>query len=160
MFFRKIDNVIKIQISLFFQRNHWRFDVVVQQTLCYTIIAYKWESNLQKYDNIKRFHFQEINRSRRIITLIKKNMLKFQRSHFWIYHDELTIFFEKKWNIKIYKKTMCNILRKKEINRKKKQRIEFRNDFLRNVWQIEMKTTFTTKQLICINEFLFKIQID
>ena len=137
MLFRKIDNVIKIQISLFFQRDHWRLDVVAKQTSCHTIIAYRWESNLQKYDKIERFHYQRIDFNRRITILIKKNMLEFQRSHFWIYDDELTIFFEKEWNIKVHQKTICNILKKKIVKKNNELNFEmiFYATFDKSKWK-------------------------
>ena len=98
------------------------------------------------------------NRSRILTIYIKNIIIEFLKRRFWLYHDEINFFLNEKWKVKINIFTICKTLKKKTHKSKKKQRFSNKqNDQLRVAWQTNI-FDFIAKQLIIIDEIIFKTQ--
>ena len=157
MKYRKIDFEIKF-ISLTLFDIHWKSNIIAIKKHCHRSTIYRWK-NCQKMYEKSHLSTRFISSRSRILTIYIKNiMIEFKKQRFWTYHDELKIFLNEKWKIKINVFTICKTLKEKNINRKKKQRFSNKqNDQLRVAWQTNM-LDFIAKQLIVIDEIIFKAQ--
>ena len=98
------------------------------------------------------------NVSRRLTFYIRTQMLEYLKQRSWTYQDELQLVLKKEWNVKVNRSTISRTIKKKSFNRKKEQLYSNKQSHqLRVAWQANM-LNFTTKQLIVIDEILFKTQ--
>ena len=112
MRYRKIDFEIKF-ISLTLFNVHWKSNIIAIKKHCYRSTIYRWENRQKMYE---KFHLSTrlISSRSRILTIYIKNvMIEFRKQRFWAYHDELKIFSNEKWKIKINVFTICKTLKKK-----------------------------------------------
>ena len=79
-----------------------------------------------------------MGRPRRLHIAAKESLLEYQRQHSWAYQDEMAAFIEEEWGINAHKSTICRVLKKEGINRKKGQRVGPQSQQLRNAWQVFM----------------------
>ena len=98
MMYKKIDFVIKFKIVALYNA-HWKSQVIVTYAHCIERTIYKWKQRMQIYDVFNLSHVFRVDKSRRLSTLVKNNMLKYHKNRFWLYQDELITYLKKKWNI-------------------------------------------------------------
>ena len=159
MSYRKIDFFIKAQIIVLQKRDHWRLDAIANKLFITSRIARRWEERIRRYEQSNLSRSRRANRSFVLCTLVKNNLLKFRKRNSWTYQDEMRLFLIEKWNMKVTRQTINNILKNEVITRKKEQRIEYTQSAqLRLAWQIDMTRNFVVKQLVFIDESLFKLQ--
>ena len=87
-------------------------------------------------------------------------MLEYLKQRSWTYQNELQLVLKKEWSVKVNRFTISKTIKKKNFNRKKEQLYSNKQSHqLRVAWQANM-LNFTTKQLIVIDEILFKAQMN
>ena len=79
---------------------------------------------MQIYDVFNLSHALRASKSRRLFILMKNSMLKYHKTHFWLYQNELITYLKKKWNIIVSQFIVYRVLKQTKINRKKAHDIE------------------------------------
>ena len=137
---------------------HWKPKAIARDIHCSTRAVEKWRKRLQMYHTIDPPYTLPLGRPRRIIIAAKEAVLEYLRQRPWSYQDELAIFLEEEWRIRVSQPTISRLLKVNKISLKKGQRIgQNQSLMLRNSWQAFMHEV-TAEQLVFLDESIFKEQ--
>ena len=154
--YRNIDTATKSK-AVQLLRTHWKPDAIAKHYPCSRSTAYIWERQLQMYGAPQNPHHLRRGRPRAIPPAALKDLLEYQEQNPWAYHDELAMFLEEEWDISVSRSTVCRILKRANLNRKRGERVGPQNQILRTAWRADM-INFTVNQLIFLDESIFKLQ--
>ena len=108
--YKKIDFVIKFRVVTLYNA-HWKFQVIVIYVYCIERTIQRWKRRMQIYDVFNLSHALRASKSRRLSTLMKNNMLKYHKTHLWLYQDELITYLKKKWDIIVSQLIVYRVLK-------------------------------------------------
>lgn len=121
--YRRIDTASKSKARGLLHA-HWTPSAVADKIGSHMTTTYRWERRIQMYGTINPpYRLHRGGRPPRMSTLVKKSMLEYQKNHPWVYQDELALYVEEEWGIAVNRATICRVLQKERISRKKGQRI-------------------------------------
>jgi len=93
---------------------------------------------------------------RPIHTAAEKSLLEYIVRCPWIYQDEMVLFLEEEWDIKVNRSTVSRLLKRNRLRNKRGQRIRHtQSQALRIAWQAQMHD-ISAEQMVFIDESLFK----
>ena len=138
--------------------SHWKAKAIAKDIRCSKTAVYALRKRLQVYHTTDPPYTLPLGQPRRIITAAKEAVLKYLRQRPWSYQDELAMYLEEEWRIRVSQPTICRLLKENRISLKKRLRIEQNQSLmLRNSWQAFMHE-ITAEQLVFLDESIFKEQ--
>ena len=108
--YKKIDFVTKFRVVALYNA-HWKSQVIVTYAHCIEKTIQRWERRMQIYDVSNLSHTFRASKSRRLSTLVKNSMLKYHKTHSWLYQDELITYLKKKWDIIVSQLIVYRVLK-------------------------------------------------
>jgi transposase len=156
--------------------SHWRPQEVASKLYISQSTAYGWEQRMQMFNGqIDRpEHLQMVSpsllggyftnlskkagRPRPIHAAAEQSLLEYIARCPWIYQDEMVLFLEEEWDIRVNRSTVSRLLQRNKLRNKKGQRIgHTQSQALRVAWQAQMHD-ISAEQMVFIDESLFKQQ--
>jgi transposase len=156
MVYHRIDTNTKSKAVALLQ-SHWRPDAIATKSHCHLSTAYRWEKRLQTFGAPNPPGRLRTGRHRKITTAARNSLLEYQRRHPWAFQDELALFLEEEWEVTVDKSTICRLLKREGISKKKGELIGPQSQPLRTQWQAQMQNV-TADQLVFCDESIFKDQ--
>jgi hypothetical protein len=133
---------------------HWRSNVIAAEVYCYLVTVYKVQINLFVYEQSVRLKFHFKDSSRRICKSVENALIQYLEEQSWTQQSEMIWFLWEKWNIYVHRFIVFRLLKRREWSNKSAQRIDSRDEILRQHWIIDL-LNLTAKQLIFVDESLF-----
>ena len=104
-------------------RSYWKPEAIAEEGYYSLRIIYRWERNIHMYGGPNRLRLLRHGPGRRIHTTAKESLFAYQRRNPWAYQDELAMFLEEEWDIRVSKPIICRLLKEHGLSRKHGQRV-------------------------------------